>query len=352
MKLIQKAILLLAALSIPLAAFGQSKVGTTAAPFLTIGIGSRPIGMGGAFVSMCDDAHSLYWNAAGLARLKQSEAILVHTDYLAGMSFDFVGAAFVLGEKGTLGLSMTLLDVGEMEVTTEAQQEGTGIFFNSTDLALGVSYGYRFYDKFTIGGTVKYINQRIWHESASGFAIDIGTLMITPFKDIRLGMNISNFGTDMRMEGKDLLTTIDPDPSKSGNNQNVFANVQTDRWPLPMTMRVGLSGEVIQNRRDRLTIAADWVHPNDNDEFMDVGAEYAYWEMFAVRAGYKSMRPKLEFSPDIELILSPDDSGGGVTLGAGMNIGLSKTLKLKLDYAFESYDRLGNIHKYSLGLNF
>jgi len=46
-----------------------SKVGTTAAPFLSIEVGSRAIGMGGAFVALANDASALYWNPAGLARM-------------------------------------------------------------------------------------------------------------------------------------------------------------------------------------------------------------------------------------------------------------------------------------------
>ena len=50
-----------------------TKVGTTAAKFLSIPVGARAVGMGGAFVAVADDASSLYWNPAGIARLSQSE---------------------------------------------------------------------------------------------------------------------------------------------------------------------------------------------------------------------------------------------------------------------------------------
>jgi len=330
----------------------QSKVGTTAAPFLTIGLGSRPIGMGGAYVSMPGDAYSLYWNPAALARMQRSEVILLHTEYLAGINLNFVGAAFVLGEGHCLGAAATLLNVGEMEVTTETQQEGTGIYFNSYDLAMAVSYAFMFYDKFSIGFNAKYIYQAIWHESAQGVAIDIGTLLITPLYDIRLGMNISNFGTDMQMSGKDLLVTYDPAAYKEGNNENVYAEIMTDKWQLPLNMRVGLSGEIVETKPHRTTLALDWVHPNDNMEFIDLGCEYAYFEMFFLRAGYKALRPAIHTSDGFSFVLSPRDSGGGITCGAGLQWKLTRQWNIKLDYAYESFDRLGNIHKYSLCFGF
>ena len=39
--------------------FAQTKVGSTAVPFLNIGIGPRPIAMGGAFVATANDVTSL-----------------------------------------------------------------------------------------------------------------------------------------------------------------------------------------------------------------------------------------------------------------------------------------------------
>ena len=41
--------------------FGVDKAGTTAAKFLSIGVGSKATGMGGAFTSIADDATAMYW---------------------------------------------------------------------------------------------------------------------------------------------------------------------------------------------------------------------------------------------------------------------------------------------------
>ncbi len=329
----------------------ERKTGTTAAPFLTIGVGARPQAMGGAYVANADDAHSLFWNPAGLARMQKSEVLMVHSTWLADMSFDYVGLAFNMGQAGVLGASATLLQVGEMEVTTEQFQDGAGLMFNSYDLAAAVSYGYKFYDRFSIGFSGKYIHQAIWNETASGFAIDIGTLLITPLKDIRLGMSICNFGTDMNMEGRDLLVFHDPDPTKEGNNPNVPAQIKTDAWPLPLTMRLGLAGEVINTPIHRLTLAADWVVPNDNTEAVNVGTEYAFNEYAFIRAGYKGIRPY--WSEDGEsFVVGDGDNGAGFTFGGGTRLSIQGGMGINVDYAFESFFRLGNVHKFSLGLRF
>ena len=54
---------------------------------------------------------------------------------------------------------------------------------------------------FAIGFNFKYIQQRIWKEKASGFAVDIGTLYQTPVEGLRIGASLTNFGTDMKMTG-------------------------------------------------------------------------------------------------------------------------------------------------------
>ncbi len=326
----------------------QSKVGTTAAEFLTIPVGARPIGMGGAFVAMNDDAYALYWNPASLAMLPQSEILMQHSTWLADMSYDFVGAAFVMGLNGTLGVYANMLNVGEMEVTTDQYQEGTGLKFDSYSLAAALCYSYRFYDRFSIGGSFKYIREAIWNESANGYAIDLGTLLITPIKDIRLGMSISNFGTKMQMSGRDLMFLNDPDTDITGNNPNIPASYETDSWKLPLTMRLGVAGEVIKSGGNRVTIDADWVVPNDNTESLNIGGEYAFREMFMVRGGLKGIRAGRY---DGKYKLFEPDNNGGYTFGAGFLFNM-RGFRLRADYGFETFDRLGNVQKYSLGIKF
>lgn len=332
-----------------LPAHAQNKVGTTAAPFLNIGVGSRPLGMGGAFVSMADDGHALYWNPAGIARMDRNEVLLIHSTWLVDMSFEYVGMVIAMGQAGSLGMSVTMLDIGEMEVTTVKSQDGTGLFFNSYDLASAIHYGYQFYDKFSVGGTVKLIHQKIWNESADGFAFDIGTLFITPFNDVRLGMNISNFGSKMQMDGRDLLIFHDPDETKQGNNDRVTGKIKTDEWALPMILRLGLSGELIHTQRDRLTLSVDWVVPNDNTEHINLGTEFAFYEMYFLRTGFKALRPG---NKNGSFSFIEEDNGGGLTFGAGSTFKLPQGLIVSVNYAFEHFDRLGNVHKYSLSLKY
>ena len=59
--------ILLIAMTVSLVANEPYRVGTTAANFLEMGVGSAANGMGDAYVAATRDLSSVYWNAAGLA---------------------------------------------------------------------------------------------------------------------------------------------------------------------------------------------------------------------------------------------------------------------------------------------
>ncbi|MGH7495127.1 MAG: PorV/PorQ family protein [bacterium] len=315
-----------------------SKVGITAAPFLTIGVGSRAMGMGGAFVATANDASALYWNPAGLIGLRRTELLFVHAAWIADMSFDFAGAVLPLGDFGTLGASITALTMDEMAVRTVERPEGTGELFNASDLALALTYGRKLTDRFSIGFTAKYIHQRIWHESASGFALDVGTLFVTGFRGLRIGASLYNFGTDMHMEGKDLLVFHDVDPTIDGNNDRVPSNLETQKWALPLNFQFGLAMEIVKSEQHRLTLAADALHPSDNTESVNLGGEYALQEKLFLRGGYRDL-----FLRDGEQTFAV---GGGVAMRFLGNV------RWKLDYAYSDFGRLENEQRFSLAVEF
>ncbi len=319
-------------------AINVSKVSTTAAPFLEIEAGPRAIGMGSAFVAVANDATALYWNVAGLSRLKQNELILIHTAWIADINYDYVGGAFSMGRLGTIGFSITSLGTSEMKVRTVEKPEGTGERFSVSDLALGVAFARNLTDRFSIGFNAKYIRQNIWNMGATGFAIDIGTLFITQFAGMKIGMSISNFGGKMQMLGKDTFVNYDLAPTQEGSNERIPANLKTDKFPLPLMFRVGLAVDILKSGSNYLTVAMDAAHPNDNTEYVNLGLEYALNNRVFLRTGYKNL-----------FML---DSEEGLTLGAGLKHRINRSVKLIIDYSYQDFGRLINAQMFSLALEF
>ena len=67
--------------------FSQNNVATTSAAFLEIGPGARSLGMGSAFVSIADDASSLYWNPAGIVNVSRTEVQTYYAPWLVETQF-------------------------------------------------------------------------------------------------------------------------------------------------------------------------------------------------------------------------------------------------------------------------
>jgi hypothetical protein len=317
-----------------------AKRGTTAANFLEIAVGAPAMGMGGAFVSVANDASSLYWNVAGIANAVKYEALITHTDWIAETKFDYAGLILPLGEFGTLGFSFTSLSMDDMKVTTVEKPEGTGEFFSAGDIAVGISYARNLTDRFSIGFTAKYVQQSIWHMSASAIAIDAGTLFRTDlFGGMVIGASMSNFGTPMKLEGRDARYYIRVDDTKEGSNDQIPVNIELDSWELPLTFQIGVSTYAVNTEDYKLRVAVDALHPNNDFESVNAGGEFTFMDFIALRGGYQN--------------LFLQDSEGGLSLGIGLN---SKMLfseaYVNFDYAYRDFGRLKNVHYFSVGVKF
>ncbi len=315
-----------------------SKRAVTAAPFLNISQGARATGMGSAFVAVADDPSAVFWNVAGLARLKQNGVMLDHTRWIADLKYNFVGFSFNTGSFGTLGLSLISSDYGEMKVRTIDQPEGTGEVFSVNDVAFGLAWSTNLTDNFSIGFQSKVIYQSIWRMSDYAFAFDMGILYDTPFEGITLGMSITNFGSTMKLSGTNAVVLYDLDEQSAGNNDKIPASLDTDEWDLPLNYRVGISYQAFQTNSHSLIFALDAMHPNDNYESINLGAEYTFLGQFAIRGGYKSL-----FLPDSE---------ESFTLGAGFKQLIIGNVNFKFDYFYGDFGRLNDIQKFSIGVNF
>ncbi len=331
-------IILLAVSFLPCSALGQRKVGTTAASFLGIGVGPRATAMGGAYTALSNDVTSLYWNPGAFSRTGESQFGISHMNWLVNTSFNWIGLMLNLDGANAIGMSLTVLDYGEEEVTTVEFPDGTGMNWSALDMAAALSYSRNLTDRFSFGGSFKYIQQKIWNESASSYAVDVGLLFISQFNDLRIAMSIANFGGEMKMDGRDLLQRIDIDPNNLGNNETLVALMKTNAYPLPLLFRIGLAMDVIEMGGTTLTLATDALRPGDNTETVNVGGELNWHDMLYLRAGYSS--------------LFRDDSQNGLTFGMGLNYYVPGLEMINFEYAYGDFGMLDSIHIFGFGIGF
>ncbi len=310
-----------------------SNVGTTAAAFLEIGVGARAQAMGGAYVALANDATAMYWNPAGIGRLENIEVMFTYFNWLGDTRFTFAGIVFPLGGIGSIGASVSTFGMPDQPVRVIGQEEGTGEYYAAGDLALGLSFAYNLTDRFSLGFNAKYIDQRIWHTSAHGFALDLAALYQTQWEGLKLGFSLSNLGTNMQLSGRDLLNAVDPDKNNSGV-ENISVNYSTDEYPLPLIFRFGIAQQVKLFSEDHLlTLSADVMHPNNNVETVNVGFEYTFHQYLALRAGYES--------------LFNSERMNGLTLGLGVSASVG-SIGTSIDYAYADWGVFKAVHRLSI----
>ena len=299
----------IAFLLVPQLTWAQAKVATAGAQFLELGVSARAIGMGEAFLAISDDASAVYYNPAGLAQIAEREAMFTHVSYLADINYDFAGLAYPTAKFGGVwGVGFYMLNAGEMDVTDVPHNSGTGQTFTAKAYVLSLSYARNLTDRFSVGGTLKLIDELLDTERAIGWAADVGTLYDTGFKGFKIAMVVSNFGPDLK-----------------------FIEEES---PLPMNFKFGGVFDIFRNENHTTTFSVEGCHPNDAMEKFNAGVEYWFKDMFSLRLGD-------HFEYDI----------GGISAGCGLRLIVSER-QLDFDYGYHDMELLEGFHRFSVGLSF
>jgi hypothetical protein len=325
-------------LLIPTLSWGQAKVGTAGVQFLKLGPSARAMGMAEAFIGVADDASAVYYNPGGLLQLEKPDHMLTHISLPAGISLEYIASAWPIAwMNAVVGAQVTFLHTDEMTETTIEMPYGTGRTFTASDLAAGLTYAQRLTDKFSVGGNVKYIEERLAEEKAIGVAFDVGTFYDTGWNNIIIAMAITNFGPDM--------------------------DFVDSPFPMPINFKFGGSVRLLTEEPHSLILAVEGSHPNDNLEQFNIGMEYGFMNTGFLRFGKKINGTKRyswsdyvednDNDPFVEYPVVNEDgsiSTDGLCLGAGLNLNLP-TINLRVDYAFTKIDKLGSYSFFTLSMS-
>ena len=321
----------------PSLAFGQSKTGTTIGQFLLIEPGARVAAMGNAGVALFEGIQSVYYNPAVMGHIDRYEVQLTHSEWLAGIDYDYAALTVPIENLGTFFVSATSLNSGEIDVRTVEQPLGTGERYDVGNLALALGYGRRVTERFAVGLQVNYIEERIWHSTLNTWTLGVGTVYRVTDSGLRIGSSLANYGTRAGYGGRDLRIQYDNDPDVYGDNSSLPAEQFTEEYAVPVLFRVGVSCPYRTGEEGRLLFAVDAFHPNDNKEYVSAGAEWEWKDTIALRGGYQD--------------LFKEDSEVGPTLGLGVK-GRIENYGFGFDYAWADYGRLIDTHRVTFVLAF
>ena len=303
---------------------------------------ARSAGLHTMTTSMITGVEATRLNVAGLARLNKSELVIGHTILFdgTGMSLNSIGFAQRIGEAGVFGLTLTSMDFGDIAITTDAVPEGTGATYSPSFFHMGVSYAHMFENKVSVGILMCGISESIADLNAFGFALDAGVQYVTGAEDnFKFGIALRNVGTPMRFGGEGLSFQT-PNPNSDVNYQ-LTVNQRAAKFELPSVLNLGVSYDFLFGPRHRLTILGNFTANSFSRDQVGGGAEYAFNEMFMVRAGYKYELGQTALQESVYTGLA-----AGVTLEVPMK--KQSTNRFAVDYAYQSTSPFSGTHNFSL----
>jgi len=284
-------ILALAVMLLPLCVHAKpfGKTGTVGMQFLKLGVDARAIGMGEAYTAVSDDISSVYWNPAGLAPAFQNQVFVSHTNWVADIMHEFVAATYTNGVS-TFAAYGSVLHMDKLDVTEEEVFGPTGETFTNSNIALGLSYGQQFTDKFSAGIGVKYLRENLYVYDVNSYAMDLGSMYNTGWKNIKIGMALKNFGPDIRYrvdDDDDGLTDEDPFDLIDNDGDGLIDEDGPElESKIPMHFSLGVSGDLMRNDTGYLIASIQMDNVIDRQETWNLGTEYKLGNLF-LRAGYQ-----------------------------------------------------------------
>lgn len=282
----------------------QTDYSNVAAVF-QIGMGARPLAMGGAFVGLADDENAVFYNPAGLPYLGRLGLTSLYSTQYSVVTYGALGLA-------TRGIGIAALYLDSPGISGAGQNSEILGDFAYTNLAALAGLG-RDLGPLAIGARAKYLaitsarlneaqgSSSLEKVTGNGFNIDLAAMV--KLGSVRAGVLYENlFNTSVS-----------------------YSTGASERWE--HKLRAGVSASL-----GRVTLAADLENLGATPVYYHAGAEVALG-MVALRGGATG---PLGAAGDREL-----------SAGAGLRLG-----NAQVDYAFLMPQTLPQTHRLSLTVRF
>ncbi len=327
--------------------FSAEYGGVTASPYLNLGVGARPSGMGEAYTAVVDNVDAAWWNPGNLVKVENPQFAFMHNQNFGDTSYEYLAVGFPATQLGldiwgTIGITALLVRVSDIEVTKEDEDGSYSYsyeeykrrfgseFQGAGGAVIGLSYSWQAAKMFAVGATIKVINQKIASEQGWIPAMDVGILSNTNVRGFDVGIVFQNV-TFMQMN------QVEGAPDA----------------PLPLNLKFGICYKVPrlftseQDPRDKFVFALDGIYsiqPANMPFKLHTGIEYSF------NVSDINFTPRLGYRFNGQNFIS--DLGGlaGLTTGFGVSKNFDG-VDVSLDYAFIPYGILGQSHRIGLNIN-
>jgi len=322
---------------------GQNRAGTSGAPELRIPVGARYLAMVGSPIANVTGLEAIYWNPAGVDFSPGSaNAIFSYRSYIADMSMNYIAASGRLGDLGSVGISFRSLSIGEINVTTMDQPDGTGQIINPSYFVLGLTYSKKLTDRISVGANFNLINESIDRIGASGFSFDFGVQYRNLFEvpGFDLGVVVKNLGSPIKYDGNALYVNAEIPDALRGPT---YYKIDAASAELPSEISIGLSYQRKFDEENWVTVSSAFQNNNYSYDDYKIGLEYTYKDIFYVRGGYLFSPQSTDNTPNIFQ---------NYALGVGVNLKEYSDINLSVDYAYIPVKYFDGNHVFAISLGF
>ncbi len=336
-------VLVTVAASAPATAGNPDRQGEAGAYELLLNPWARSAGLHTMTTATIQGVEALRLNVAGMSRINKTEVQVGYASYLDGtdITMNAFGVSQRVGKNGAFGFSIMALDFGDIRVTTTDQPEGTGATFSPNFFHIGLAYSHTFENKISVGVLFRGVSEAIADVSALGFAIDAGVQYVTgPQDNFKFGISLRNVGSRMSFGGEGLAVQR---PSPNDVAYELTFDQRSASFEMPSVLNIGLGYDFLFGVRHRFTLIGNFTANSFSRDQIGGGAEYAFNELFMLRAGY---RYELDVENELEASIY-----SGLSAGASVEVPLSKEnkdLRLGVDYAYRDTDVWNGTHNLSV----
>ena len=268
---------------------GTDKLAQTGMKFLSFSPDARAAALGDAVTAKTGGASSLFYNPAGMARIEGMNLSAGQANWIAGITYNAVSVAYA-SDAGVFGISVMNVDYGEIQGTIRSSNTAGYAdteLFTPTANVVGLGYAIAPTDRFSVGGQVKFVNEKL----GNAYLDTDGS--VEGIESLDIDAVAYDFGLMYQMDWKNLMIAM------SARNFSESLKYAEEAFELPLTFRMGVAVDVIEN----LSLSFVNERPRDYFSTTRVGFEYSLMGMLAVRAGY----------------VTPTDEAG-INLGVGFQV--------------------------------
>lgn len=364
----------------------DTRVITTAVPFLLVAADARSAGMADNGVATAADAFSQQWNPAKYAfSLEQQGFTMSYTPYLTGLANDIslgqVNYYNRFEERMAFAASFRYFGLGEIQYTNQFGEPGQVVSPN--EFALDLSYALKLSERFSMAVGGRFISSQLKlpdgvgdASAANTFAVDLAGFYQSEeiaFNDFngrwRAGVNFQNMGPKINYDNdnSDLNSNFIPANMRLGGGfdfildeyNKIGVNLEFTKLMVPTPQKledVNGDGEVdsadqailnteynsigwVQGMFQSFSDAPDGFSEELKEITYSLGTEYVYQDVFSLRAGYFHESPE-------------KGAREYFSVGAGFKYNV---IKIDVSYLFSTsnvVNPLENTLRFSLTFNF